>query len=54
MFQYFKLDIILKQDQIFFRHGNENWLRIKTLIQCCLCTTLGLQVDLYLLLHNRN
>ena len=32
MFQYFKLDIILKQDQIFFRHGYEKWLRIKTLI----------------------
>ena len=37
MFQYFKLDIILKQDQIFFRHGYEKWLRIKTLIQCCFC-----------------
>ena len=31
MFQYFKLDILLKQDQIFFRHGFEKWLRIKLL-----------------------
>ena len=52
MFQYFKLDIILKQDQIFFRHGYEKWLRIKTLIQCYLFTTLGLQVDFYLLLQS--